>query len=147
MTKVVVTDSIGLYQVRGGTGVEINTPVTFTQFPTVAVVAKTAADTLVNPGVYTLSGGSPQTWVMPTAASVPGGTFVFRCLSAQAHVLTGSQEAPGTKVFAGFPGGTPDANGSRLTLPAVIGSSVALVSDGVSFLLMAASGSCTIDGA
>lgn len=146
MSRVVISDATGIFQIRDGSGVEISSPVTFSSFPTVAVAAQTAPATLVNPGVYTLSGGSAQTWVMPTAASVPGGTFIFRCLSAHAHVLTGSQEAPGTKVFAGFPGGTPDTNGSRLTLPAVVGSSVALVSDGVSFLLTAASGSCTIDG-
>jgi len=151
MPKVTVDDSKGLVQ-SSGSGVEfnssvlINSPVSMTSLPTTTVSAKTAAETLVSPGVYTVSGISALTMIMPQASSVPGGTFVFRTASAHAHILTGSQEANGTKVFAGQAGATPDAQGSRLTLSAVQGSSVALISDGASFLLMAASGSHTING-
>jgi hypothetical protein len=151
MPKVTINDSQGLVQ-SSGSGVEfnssvsINSPVSMTSLPTTAVSAKTAAETLVSPGAYTVSGSSALTMIMPQASSVPGGTFVFRTASAHAHILTGSQESSGTKVFAGMPGATPDAQGSKLTLSAVQGSSVALISDGASFLLMAASGSHTISG-
>lgn len=145
MPKVTINDSQGLVQ-TSGSGLEINTSVAFTTAPTVAVNSQTAAGTLTSPGVYTLSGSTALTWVMPLASSVPGGTFVFRSTSAHAHILTGSQEVVGTKVFAGQAGATPDTQGSRLTLASTQGSSVALISDGASFLLMAASGSCTITG-
>jgi hypothetical protein len=116
--------------------------------PKATVVATTAGDTLVSPGVYNLSASAGVlTMVMPMASAVAGGVFVFRSTSPSAHILTGSQEAAGTKVFAGTPGATPDNLGSKLTLPAVVGSSVALISDGASFLLMASSGSCSLSGA
>jgi len=47
-------------------------------------------------------------------------------------------------VFAGVPGATPDNQGWKLTLAAGVGSSVALICDGNSFLVTAMSGSCTI---
>lgn len=151
MPKVVINDSEGLVQ-KTGSGVEINSSismnagVSMSALPTSAVSAQTASATLSSPGVYTLSGSVATTWVMPLASSVPGGTFVFRSTSAHAHALTGSQEAQGTLVFAGMPGAIPDAQGSKLALAAVQGSSVALISNGLSFLVMAASGSCTISG-
>jgi len=151
MPKVTINDSQGLVQ-SSGSGVEFNSsvsissPVSMTSLPTTTVSAKTVAETIVSPGAYTLSGAGALTMIMPLASSVPGGTFVFRTASAHAHILTGSQEANGTKVFAGQAGATPDTQGSRLTLSAVQGSSVALISDGASFLLMAASGSHTING-
>jgi hypothetical protein len=145
MPKVTINDSQGLVQ-STGSGVELNSTVSMTSLPTTPVSAKTAAETLVSPGAYTVSGSSALTMIMPQASSVPGGTFVFRTASAHAHILTGSQEANGTKVFAGQAGATPDTQGSKLTLSAVQGSSVALISDGASFLLMAASGSHAISG-
>jgi len=81
---------------------------------------------------------------MPLASSVPGGIFVFRDISGHAHALTGSQETVGTKVFAGMPGATPANSGAKLTFPAVANTSVALISDGKSFLVTAASGSITL---
>lgn len=138
-------DHRGVYQTADGNGLEINGAVITSQSPTTAVSAKTASATLTAPGVYTLSGSAAAlTMVMPLASSVPGGTFVFRSLSAHAHVLTGSQETGGTTVFAGLPGAIPANRGAAFTLPAVVGSSAALISDGLNFLTMAASGSCTI---
>jgi hypothetical protein len=145
MPKVVISDSQGLVQ-SAGTGVQIESSLRFSQLPTATVSAQTAAATLTAPGVYTLSGSTALTWVLPLAANVPGGVFVFRSASAQAHALTGSQETNGTKVFAGMAGATPANQGSKLALEAVQGSSVTLVSDGLSFLVMAASGSCVISG-
>lgn len=118
---------------------------TISQSPITTVSAKTASATLTAPGVFTLSGsGAALTMVLPLASAVPGGLFVFRTLSAHAHVLTSSQETGGSTVFAGLPGATPANNGAACTLPAVVGSSVALISDGRNFLVTAASGSCVI---
>lgn len=119
------------------------------------VVALTAAGTisLAQAGVITVSGsggsGAPLTFVMPTAASCPGAMFVVRSISNHAHVLTGSQETAGTRVFSALASGSNTARGSALTFPiaAPFGSttvgnpSVALVSDGVNFLVLGASGS------
>lgn len=145
MPKVIIDPIKGLYEVAGS-GVEINTGITLASNPVSTVSAQTAAGTLTSAGVYTLSGSSALTWTMPLASSVPGGVFVFRTASAHAHILTGSQETAGTTVFSGMPGATPDGKGSRLTMPATQGSSVALISDGASFLVMAASGSMTLAG-
>lgn len=92
-------------------------------------------------GVVLLGGGAVSQLVMPLAASSQGEMFVIRSTSARAHFLTGSQEASGTKVFTD---GTN--NGSKLTLAAVAGSSVAMLSDGVSFIVVGKSGSISISG-
>jgi len=145
MPKVVINDRQGLVQ-QSGSGVEINSSVTFSASPNTSVNALTADTTLQTGGVYTVSSTGALTLTMPLASAVPGATFVVRSLSAHAHALTGSQEANGTLVFAGMPGATPANQGSKLSLPAVVGSSVALISDGNSFLVMAASGSAAISG-
>lgn len=145
MPKVIIDPIKGLYEVDGS-GVEINVPVTYSTNPVSSVSNQTAANTLTSAGVYTLSGSSALTWVMPVVSSVPGGVFVFRNASAHTHILTGSQESNGTTVFSGMPGATPDGKGSMLRMPATVGSSVALISDGASFLIMASSGSVTLMG-
>lgn len=151
MPKVVINDSRGLFQESGSglsvdSSVSISSPVIMSTLPKTTVSAKTSSTTIVDPGVYTVSSTGALTMTMPLASDVPGGLFIFRSASAHAHVLTGSQEAGGTLVFAGMPGATPANQGSALTLPAVVGSSVALISDGKNFLVTAASGSCTISG-
>lgn len=145
MPKVVINDSQGLVQ-SAGSGVEINSSISMSRLPTAAISAQTSSTAVVAPGVYTLSGSSALTMVMPLASQVPGGLFVFRSASAHAHALTGSQESNGTLVFAGQAGAAPDNQGSKLALASVEGSSVALISDGKSFLVTAASGSCMISG-
>jgi hypothetical protein len=80
--------------------------------------------------------------------------FVVRSLSNYAHVLTGSQEANGTKVFSLLASGSSAVNGSALTFAlggaagAAIGGgpSVALVSDGKNFLVLGSSGSVALSG-
>ena len=120
------------------------------------VTALTTAQTLSlsQAGVVTVSGSSALTFVMPTAASCPGSMFVVRSLSNYAHVLTGSQETNGTKVFALLASGSSAVAGSALTL-AVGGAagaatgggpSVALVSDGKNFLVIGSSGSVALSG-
>ena len=78
---------------------------------------------------------------MPLASSCPGSVFTFRSLTAQANALTCSQEANGTKAFTD---GT--SNGSKVAVANVIGSSVSLLSDGKSFLVIGNSGSLTFSG-
>lgn len=120
------------------------------------VTALTAASTmsLAQAGVITVSGSSALTFVMPTAASCPGSMFVVRSLSNYAHVLTGSQESNGTKVFSLLASGSSAVRGSALTLAlggaagAATGGgpSVALVSDGANFLVIGSSGSVALSG-
>lgn len=115
------------------------------------VTALTAASTmsLSQAGVVTVSGSSALTFVMPTAASCPGSMFVVRNLSNLGHVLTGSQESNGKLVFSLLASGSNVFRGSALTMPVAGaahatgggGTSVALVSDGVNFLVIGGSGS------
>jgi hypothetical protein len=112
---------------------------------TSAPVAVTSDSAITVPGVYTLSGSAVITVNMPAVAEGAGGLFIFRSTSVHAHVLTASAgDVGGVNVFAGFPGGVPDNNGWQLSLPAVEGSSVALIGDGARYLLTAVSGSSTI---
>lgn len=151
MPKVTISDSQGLVQSEGSgvefnSSVSINSSISMSKLPTAVVSLRTNPATLTSPGVYDLNYDVPATWVMPLASSVPGGIFVFRTSDGSGHHLTGSQEISGKKVFAGMPGATPENNGSKLTLATGTNRSVALISDGVSFLVMASSGSCTISG-
>jgi len=146
MPKVVYTATQGLVQ-QSGTGVQ------FESMPVSPIQSKTAVSGSVSsPGSYTLSGTLANQVVMPLASAVPGGVFVFRSTSADAHYLTGTLEANGTLVFAGVatggasPSPTFNGHGSKLALPAVLGSSVSLISDGKSFCVMASSGSYQISG-
>jgi|GEM_PF-3390134 len=152
MPKITYDSAKGLVQ-ETGSGVTFNSDsITFSSMPKSDVQAVTTSSTVTAAGVYTISGSTGTgilTVVMPLASAVPGAQFVFRTLSADAHILTGSQETAGTKVFAGIPGSSVAgvaAQGSRLTLPGVLGSSAAFVSDGKSFLVTGLSGSCTIAG-
>lgn len=147
MPKVVYTAAKGLVQQKGS-GFEINSDsLVLSALPTSTVQAKTSNPTITAPGVYTLSGtvASVITGTMPLASDVPGGIFIFRNLSATGNYLTGSAETSGTKVFKGVvTGSEAQTQGSKLTLYSGVGASVALVSDGKSFLVMASSGSLTI---
>lgn len=141
MPKVVYTSGKGLVQ-QAGSGITLeSTPISTVQ-------AKTAASTITVPGVYTVSGTAALSMTMPAAADVPGGLFVFRSLSTFAHFLTGSAEAEGTQVFKGIQSGSlvGQSQGSKLALAPIVGSSVALISDGKSFLVTAGSGSLAFSG-
>jgi hypothetical protein len=145
MSKITIDDSRGVVE-EEGSGLQINSSISMNSLPTVIVSLKTNPGTITRAGVYDLNYDVATTWIMPLASSVPGGVFVFRTSDGSAHNLTGSQEASGTKVFAGMAGATPNNQGSKLTLETGTNKSVSLISDGRSFLVMAASGSCTISG-
>jgi hypothetical protein len=108
------------------------------------VLALTTAQTLsaAQAGAFTFGdGGAPVVYVMPLASSCPGAVFTFRSLTAQANALTCSQEEAGTKAFTN---GT--SNGSKLAVASVLGSSVSLLSDGKSFIVIGNSGSLAFSG-
>lgn len=101
-------------------------------------------------GVTVISGSSAAlTQTMPTAAASVGTMMVFRVGSAHAHVLTCSQETAGTRAFtkmSGTVGAGASGQGSLLTLPAIVGSSVAIMSDGTNLLIIGGSGSHALSG-
>ena len=137
MAKITITNSQGLNQIKSGNGVVMQ------HTPTVSsAVGLVTTNSASFPGVYTLSGsGAAAEVAMPAAADHLGGVFIFRSLSPHAHVLTGSAEAGGTRVFTN---GT--TAGSKLALNNIIGSSVTLVSDDVNFCVLGNSGSLTLSG-
>jgi len=112
-----------------------------------SIQALTASSTLVagDAGVNTVSGSSVITLVMPTVASAPGAEFIFRNLSAHAHVLTASQESLGTKSFLSIQSGSVGF-GSKLTLSSSVGCSVVLKCDGLVYHVLSYSGSIAISG-
>ena len=140
MASTTINDSQGVIT-TSGTGLSIQNNVQMSSLPTSPVQALTSSDTIVNPGVYTVSGSAVLTLTMPLASSVPGGLFVFRTISVHAHALTGSAESSGTRVFTD---GT--TLGSRVALTAVAGNSVSLISDGKNFCVLAKSGSLSFSG-
>ena len=130
MPKVVYTPAKGLVQ-EAGSGISFST------LPFAVVQTQnTSSGSVSQPGVYTVSGTAVVTTVLPNAATVPGGLFVFRSLSTQAHALTGSV------VGNIFTDGT--ALGKNVALRNVVGSSVSLLSDGLSYCIVAKSGSLTV---
>lgn len=141
MARIVISSATGINQFRDGHGIEFDSAPIFSQTPTLQTSGLTAAGSVTVGGLYTVSGNTAVTTTMPLASSVPGATFIFRNISAQAHALTGSAEAQGTLVFTD---GT--SHGSKLALSAVVGNSVVLMSDGVNFCVLGNSGSLTING-
>ena len=150
MPKVTYDAARGLIQ-EAGSGVQFET----TPFsPVQNITGNQNADdvAVASPGVYKFASSFAHTASMPLASAFPGGMFVFRAGGNFVFALTGSAEASGTTVFAGIPhlGGTAGINGkgSKLALPAVAGggSSVTLMSDGVNYVVLGASGSYTISG-
>lgn len=116
--------------------------VIMSESPTATVKATTTTP-LVG-GVYTVSGDVAVTVTMPLASTVPGATFVFRTTSVHAHVLTGSAWPAGEKAFCGISGSLGKVDGQAIVFPAMIGASVALLSDGNKFLLVGGTGSINI---
>jgi len=135
MPKVVYTSAKGLVQ-SAGSGI------TFESTPSSAVQAITAAGAVTLPGVYAISSSfGALTVTMPLASAFPGGVYSFRNASVHAHILTGSTEALGTRVFAGATtGAAASSNGGKLTLSGQVGCSATMISDGANFCVMANSG-------
>lgn len=146
-----VNSTSGVVTTNNNSGFSIERSVSnygFSPFKVDSVQALTGSTTLYagNAGVLTISGSTVLTQSMPTAASCPGATFVFRNLSAHAHVLTGSQETAGTKAFVSALADA-EGQGSKLVLSGAVGGSVVLMSDGLYFHALSYSGSFAISGA
>lgn len=88
-------------------------------------------------GAFVLSSSVPISASLPSAGTSAGSMYTFRVASEHAHFLTGSSDS-----LTAFTDGT--SQGASLTLSAVVGSSVAIISDGLNFLVLANSGSVTI---
>lgn len=133
----------------GGLGVERNTQNRgFGPFKVDSTLAVTGSSTLLpgDAGIVTLSSGAAITEVLPLASACPGATFIFRSLSAQAHILTASQETGGTKNIV-CPLSTSNgatSSGNKFTFGSVVGNSVVMQSDGLSFHILSYSGSFTL---
>jgi len=145
MPKVKINNKKGLVQ-EGGSGVDLEVS------PTLSTHTLSKATTLTQGGFYILSASDGQTavtYTMPAASKNPGSMFIFRIGSADAHVLTASTVAATAGTFqGGYTGLTAGdaASGDSLTFPAVVGCSVAMVSDGRQYLLLNGSGSLTFAG-
>ena len=138
MPKVVYTSAKGLVQ-SAGSGI------TFESTPSSAVQAITAAGAVTLPGVYAISSSfGALTVTMPLASAFPGGVYSFRNASVHGHILTGSTETAGVRVFAGVStGAVAHSNGAKLTFTALAGCGATMISDGANFCVMANSGTLT----
>jgi hypothetical protein len=143
MPKLTYDSTRGLIQ-EAGSGVTLNADViTFSTLPSSAVQEVTATSAVTSGGVYTMSSSAALTLTVPPPSALPGATLIFRSVSAHAHKITGSADA-GPNIFAGHPGATPANSGQRITFPATVGTSVSLISDGLSYCVSATSGTLTI---
>lgn len=139
MPKVKYSASQGLVQ-ETGSGVQLET-LPYSPIQTISTVANNTGSL---PGVYNFTNTTGITTLqMPLASAYPGGIYIFKNGAgvARSNVLTGSGEAAGTKVFTNA---VDSQIGSSLTLNNIAGSSVALISTGVSFLVLASSGSVSV---
>ena len=147
MSKTTISNAKGVV-VGSGSGVSFTDGVTFTTLPKATLQAKTAAATLTEPGVYTVSGSGALALTMPLASAVPGGIFTLRALSVHAHSFTGSAETAGVRVFKNYvtSSGQVAEAGSDLAVEAGVGNSVTVFSDGANFCLLTSSGTVAFSG-
>lgn len=141
----------GVVTSKGGAGVTVKAPMTVQRDVVLkgpmtvqsgvihTVTPLTSNTTLTNGGVYTVSGSAVLTITVPNPADVPGSHFILRSLSVHAHQVSSSQVTQDSQTITD---GT--SVGARLDLPAVVGSSVVMVSDGANYLVPITSGSVTI---
>lgn len=144
--KILLDPTVGVNETSNDTGVVIardTANVGFSPFKVYSTKAITTSSVLTagDAGVSTITGTVVHTITMPTAASCPGAEFVFRSLTGNAHIITGSQETAGTLVFV-----NSTNRGSSLTLLGAVSASVILKSTGCNFLVLANSGALTING-
>jgi hypothetical protein len=140
----------GNHQIVGSTNItgtlhQLSGSVAVSNLPyAVNVITASSNLTLSSPGAYVLSSSTGAVTVtVPDPGRIPAGTYIFRCGSAHAHLITGS--VAGFQSFIPSPGiTTTGVAGSRIALPAVQNSSVTFTSDGFHHVIHAASGTCTL---
>ncbi len=138
-----IIDGRGTVDSSSGTGLTVgvastfNNTVSMVYTPSTTVQTIAASGSITYPGVYTITNATPAGVFLPNPSTIPGGVVVFRTLGAagQQHFLTGSSADNLGKFLTN---GT--SNGSKLTIGGTIGHSVSLVSDGLSFCVIAVSG-------
>lgn len=118
----------------GGLGIAANSENTGFSPNSITVTAVTADSTLTAGGVYTVSGSAIITTTLPSPTSNAGSWLTLRALSAHAHVISGSATTDGTD------------DGAVITLDGVVGTSVGLLSDGLTYLVMGSSGTLAFSG-
>jgi hypothetical protein len=144
MPKVTYDAARGLVQETGSGVVFTTDSLVFSSLPTSAVQAITTnGSTITAPGVYTVSGTSALTTVLPAPSAIPGGTIIVRAISDKAHALTGSAAVAGLNIFRSSPLATANVVGQKFTFAATVGETVTLISDGLAFCVAAGSGSIT----
>ncbi len=144
-------DGRGTVDSSSGTGLTVSVPATFTDAATFTYLPETntqtvaASGSITYPGVYTITNVSSAGVFLPNPSTIPGGVVVFRTLGAaggQRHFLTASV----TNLGKFITDGTDAGQGSRVTLSTAVGSSVSLISDGLSFCVIGNSGSLAFAG-
>lgn len=139
MVKVRITDA-GIIQ-EPGSGFEGS-------ITHVSSATRTASATLTSGdvGVTVMSASQGVlTMTLPRASTSAGSIFVLKSASPSAHIITGSQDVGNTIVtnIVGAYLNVSGVNASAATFPAVTNSSLALMSDGSSWILIGGSGSIT----
>jgi len=136
-------DTRGTVDSSSGTGLTVSVPATFTNVSTFTYLPETnvqtvaASGSITYPGVYTISNPTEAGVFLPSPATIPGGVVVFRSLgtAGKQHFLTGSASDALGKFLTNGTGA-----GSKLTIGSGVGHSVSLISDGLSFCVIAVSG-------
>jgi hypothetical protein len=112
----------------------------FSPYKVDSTTAKTADATLVagDAGVLTISGTAAKTMTMPSSSLCPGSMWTFTNLSeGKQHALTSSAGWSSGLTATAFQDGT--SAGSKLTLSGAIGTTVTLISNGRSYIVLGSS--------
>ena len=148
MPKFEYIKSRGLEQSGGSDG-----RFTTDMFPTHTVSGSvesfgtSATGTMKRPGIYVTSRGSAATITLPDPADCPGGVCTLKCDTAQAHVLTIAQPGGSGKISIPTAAwdNTISTMGTTATLgSAAVGDTISVISDGVSWLVIACRGTWTV---
>lgn len=140
-----VTNAAGEKQINGTTGTQLENDTLnkgFAPFPVYALQTLTASTTITTAhcGINAINGAGGLSMIMPLAANCPGAMFTFRNVSGHAHVITGSAETAGTRVFHDAASNT---RGSKITLSSSVGPSVTIMSDGLQFVVIGSTSGST----
>lgn len=129
--KTVINSSKGFFAETGST--DGNQGFLPFKLPVQTLTASSTTFTAGDAGVTYLSrSGGAATVILPAASTCPGAEFVFRTVTAQAHVVSASAN---TITYGEGVGGL-NANYSQLTFAASANRSAILKSDGASYVIL-----------